>query len=393
MEQLQENQVVLQEEVSQMRSQMRQLMETIQAVARGQEIMAKMQEEMNQRASTTNPPTPRTVENPTPVPQVDPPININAPGGVPNDNPRPHALETDDQLDAFFIPRDASQDDAFGSATNKVERKVKAIEEKLKAMGSTDILGLDAAEMCLVPGVIIPAKFKVPDFEKYKGNSDPRTHIRAYCRKMAAYSSDDQLLMHFFQDSLSGASLDWYMQLEGNHIHTWREMAEAFLKHYQYNTDMAPNRTQLQNLTQRSEESFKEYAQRWRELAARVQPPLLERELVDMFMGNLQGPYLDRMVGSTSSGFSDLVLVGERIENMIKMGKIQNSASTSSASKKPFVPYGKKREGETNAASIIRTRNPTYPQVAAIAPVQPSQQQPLAIPVQTQQQQWYQQQP
>jgi hypothetical protein len=77
------------------------------------------------------------------------------------------------------------------------------------------------------------------------------------------------------------------MQLEGNHIHTWREMVEAFLKHYQYNTDMAPNRTQLQNLTQRSEESFKEYAQRWRELAARVQPPLLERELVDMFIGNL----------------------------------------------------------------------------------------------------------
>lgn len=149
----------------------------------------------------------------------------------------------------------------------------------------------------------------------------------------------------------------------------------------------------MQNLTQRSEESFKEYAQRWRELAARVQPPLLEGDLVDMFMGNLQGPYLDRMVGSTSSGFSDLVLAGERIENMIQMGKIQNSPSTSSASKKPFVPYGKKREGETNAASIIRTRNPTYPQVAAIAPIQPSQQQPFAILVQTQQQQRYQQQP
>ncbi|XP_050877338.1 uncharacterized protein LOC127081095 [Lathyrus oleraceus] len=337
-------------------------METIQAIARGQEVMAKMQEEMNQRASTTNPPTPLAVEIPTPVPQVDPPININAPGGVPNDNPRPHIFETDDQLDAFFNPKDASQDDAFGSVTNKVERKVKAIEEKLKAMGSTDILGLNAAEMCLVPGVIILAKFKVPDFEKYKGNSDPRTHIRAYCQKMAAYSSDDKLLMHFFQGSLSG--------------HLW----------------IGTCNSRLQNLTQRSEESFKKYAQRWRELAARVQPPLLERELVDMFMGNLQGPYLDRMVWSTSSGFSDLVLAGERIENMIKMGKIQNSSSASSASKKPFVPYGKKREGETNAASIIRTRNPTYPQVAAIAPIQPSQQQPFAIPVQTQQQQWYQQQ-
>lgn len=37
-------------------------------------------------------------------------------------------------------------------------------------------------------------------------------------------------------------------------------MAEAFLKHYQYNTDMAPNGTQLQNLMQKSEETLKEYA-------------------------------------------------------------------------------------------------------------------------------------
>lgn len=104
-------------------------------------------------------------------------------------------------------------------------------------------------------------------------------------------------------------------------------MPEAFLKHYQYNIDMMPNRTQLQNHTQKSEETFKEYAQRCIELS--IQPPLLERGLVDMFMGNLQGSFLDRMVGSTSSGFFDLVLADERIENMIKMGKFQKSASTS----------------------------------------------------------------
>ena len=107
-----------------------------------------------------------------------------------------------------------------------------------------------------------------------------------------------------------------------------------------------------------------------REFANRVQPPLPERELIDMFMGNLQGMDLTRMVGRTSSGFSDLVLVGERIENMIKMGKIQNYASTYGSTKKPFIPYGKKRECETSATTIIRTRNPTYQQVATMAPAQ-----------------------
>ncbi|XP_050877309.1 uncharacterized protein LOC127081066 [Lathyrus oleraceus] len=37
---------------------------------------------------------------------------------------------------------------------------------------------------------------------------------------------------------------------------------------------MAPNSTQLQSMAQKDSESFKEYAQCWRELAARVHPPL-----------------------------------------------------------------------------------------------------------------------
>ena len=82
---------------------------------------------------------------------------------------------------------------------------------------------------------------------------------------------------------------------------------------------------------------------------------------------------------------------------MIKMGKIQNSACTSGVAKKPFVPYGKKREGETNATTIVRSRTPAYQvlyqQVAIMAPVQLIQQQPFTIPVQPQhqQQQCYQQ--
>lgn len=50
-----------------------------------------------------------------------------------------------------------------------------------------------------------------------------------------------------------------------------------------------------------SNESFKEYAQRWRELAYMVQPPFLDKELIDMFMGALQNPYLDKMIGSVIS--------------------------------------------------------------------------------------------
>ena len=129
-------------------------------------------------------------------------------------------------------------------------------------------------------------------------------------------------MIHCFQDSLSGASLDLYIQLERTHIRTWVDLANAFLKHYKYNLDMAPTRLQLQNLSQKKEESFKEYAQRWREMASCVQPPLLKKELVDILMGTLQGLYYDKMVGSVTSGFSDLVTIGEIIETGLKSGKI-----------------------------------------------------------------------
>lgn len=98
---------------------------------------------------------------------------------------------------------------------------------------------------------------------------------------------------------------------------------DAFLRHYQYNIDMAPSRAQLQSLSQGVNESFKEYAQKWKELAARVQPPMPEKEMIDMFMGTLQGAFYDRMVGTTTTGFLDLVMAGERIEAGLKLGKIQ----------------------------------------------------------------------
>ncbi|XP_058784702.1 uncharacterized protein LOC131659544 [Vicia villosa] len=84
----------------------------------------------------------------------------------------------------------------------------------------------------------------------------------------------------------------------------------------------------------------------------------MEKELVDMFMGTLKGPYYDKMVGSVSSGFSNLVVIGERIENGIKNGKIQGASSGSYHAKRPTPTFAKKKEGETNAVVHQESRPP-----------------------------------
>ena len=73
--------------------------------------------------------------------------------------------------------------------------------------------------------------------------------------------------------------------MEGTNIHTLEDLATTFNLQYQYNADLAPTRVQLQGMTMGSNEGFKEYAQKSRDLACMVQPHLSDMELVDMFMG------------------------------------------------------------------------------------------------------------
>ena len=87
------------------------------------------------------------------------------------------------------------------------------LEEKIRDIEGFSALHLNARELCLVPNVELPQKFKLLDLPNYKGLSSPRSHITKYCRKMASYVDNDELLIHYFQDSLSGASMDWYMNL------------------------------------------------------------------------------------------------------------------------------------------------------------------------------------
>ena len=77
--------------------------------------------------------------------------------------------------------------------------KFNHIEERLRVIeGGGDHAFDDIAELCLVPNVVIPQKFKMPNFDKYKGTTCPKNHLKMYSRKMGAYLKNEKLLMHFF---------------------------------------------------------------------------------------------------------------------------------------------------------------------------------------------------
>ena len=137
------------------------------------------------------------------------------------------------------------------------------MQKELKALKGKELFGDNVNDLCLVPNVKVPAKFKVPEFEKFKINSCPRDHLMMYLRRMSTYTEDQRLLVHFFQDSLTGATLRWYMNLDSRDIHTFNDLGEAFVKHYNYNMYIAPDCDQVRAMVQKDKASFKEYAQRW----------------------------------------------------------------------------------------------------------------------------------
>jgi len=221
-------------------------------------------------------------------------------------------------MDAF-----AHESHQAKSSDNLDQEKIAVLEARIKIIEGVDLYDpVRAAEMCLVPNVVAPKKFRVPEFIKYSGTQCPMTHLKSYCNKMAEVVHDEKLLMHFFQDSLSGAALSWYMRLDNTKIRRWKDLVEAFVKQYKYNMDITPDRTSLSNLGKKDKESIREYAQRWRESAAQVHPPLLDKEMVTLFADTLKAPYYEHVMGSSAQQFTDAMVVCERIEQGVKSGRI-----------------------------------------------------------------------
>ena len=82
------------------------------------------------------------------------------------------------------------------------------LDKKLKEIeGVNDLGSVDLRELSLVMDVVIPPKFKMPKFEKYDGTKCPENHLATYCNKMVGHARNEDLLIHVFYDSLTGAAV------------------------------------------------------------------------------------------------------------------------------------------------------------------------------------------
>ncbi|XP_010324775.1 uncharacterized protein [Solanum lycopersicum] len=196
------------------------------------------------------------------------------------------------------------------------EAKIDTKEEIKRSMKELqcvlDVAELSYAELCIHPDLNLPEGFKIPKFDTFGGVGNPKAHLRAYCDQLVGVGKDETLLMRLFSRSLCGEALEW----------------------------IVPNQYSLEKIKQKSTESYRKFAYRWRKEAARVRPSMIEKEIIEVFVRVQEPEYYDRIILLIGAKFAEIVKVGETIEDILKSGKIARV----SASPGSFGLMRKKRE-------------------------------------------------
>ena len=102
----------------------------------------------------------------------------------------------------------------------------------------------------------------MPKFVKNTRIEWSKTHFHSYFNEMEEVIQDDKMLIYFFQDSLIGSTLNRYMRLDNIRIRKWTDLADAFLKQYKFNLEIALDRTSLISMEKGAQESIRAHAQR-----------------------------------------------------------------------------------------------------------------------------------
>ncbi|XP_019263160.1 PREDICTED: uncharacterized protein LOC109240926 [Nicotiana attenuata] len=216
----------------------------------------------------------------------------------------------------------------------EIAQKMKSIEKSLKNMqGLSGHKSISNADLCMFP------------------------HLRGAGGK-------EELLMAYFGESLAGIASEWYTDQDISHWHIWDDLAQDFVRQFQYNVDIAPDRNTLTNFKKKASKSFREYAIKWREQVARVKPPMDEAEMVNVFLQAQEADYFQNMMSAMGKSFAEAIKIGEMVENSLKTGRIISQSAiraTSQAIQSGSGGLANRKKKEEGAMMASRLRNSHQP--------------------------------
>ncbi|XP_070056585.1 uncharacterized protein [Nicotiana tomentosiformis] len=148
-----------------------------------------------------------------------------------------------------------------------------------------------------------------------------------YSNQLRGAGGIEEFLMAYFGESLVRLAFEWFIDQDISHWHVWDDMAQAFVKQFQYNIDIVPDHNSLSNMKKKPTENFREYVIKWREQAARVKPPMDSHELIIIILKAQEPDYFQNMMSAMGRPFAKVIKIGEMVKNGLKIGRIASQAT------------------------------------------------------------------
>ena len=97
----------------------------------------------------------------------------------------------------------------------------------------------------------------------------------------------EEMLVQLFQNTLTGAVLRWFLNVEDNRARNWEDICREFHNQYKYNIEVDVTRRDLETTKQELKESFSAFITKWRSKATQMMNRPNEEKQLTMVVKNL----------------------------------------------------------------------------------------------------------
>ena len=164
----------------------------------------------------------------------------------------------------------------------------------------------------------------MPVLDKFDGTGCPGSHLKMYMRAMQPLGATEEMLAQMFQNTLIGATLRWFLNMEDNRARNWEDICGEFHNQYKYNIEVAVMRRDLETTKQEPKESFLAFIAKWRSKVAQIMNRPNEEEQLTMVTKNLCPTYHKYLFAQYFPNFKALIADGTQIEDAINNETIKN---------------------------------------------------------------------
>ena len=159
----------------------------------------------------------------------------------------------------------------------KINERMNKMEEMIRRARKMEDL-MDYDSLSLFPNARLPPKFKMPTLDKFDWTSCPKSHLKMYMRAMQPLGVTEEVLAQMFQNTLTGATLRWFLNLDDAGARNWEDICQEFHKQNKYNIKVDNTWRDLKTTKQEPKESFSTFITKWRAKTAQMMSSPSEEE-------------------------------------------------------------------------------------------------------------------